>query len=64
MNWDAQRFAGAPQEFPPGFREFARHRKAYLDTRREDAERYCAEQTLREALSEICGDAPHDEGER
>ena len=31
------RWAGAPEEFPPGYEEFARRRKRYLDRRRARA---------------------------
>jgi hypothetical protein len=46
-------WAGGPEEFPPSFANFQEHRERYLEARRISSERYCAELSLREALSGV-----------
>jgi hypothetical protein len=46
-------WAGGPEGFPPSFARFQEHRERYLEARRISSERYCAELSLREALSGI-----------
>jgi len=51
-------FSGAPEEFPQGFDDFEAHRRRFLEERRRDAERWCANALVRDLCAELRREPP------